>query len=207
MHDGGRNGAEIAAEFRKSGEDLNGAGGEDDNAQGGDAEFGNDFRDDDEEASRGAAHLEGRAGNQGHQQSADELGKRQQAIDSMVKPLKESLEKVDAKISEIEKARANAYGQLSEQLKSLGTAQLSLQAEASKLTTALRSTTTAGTWGELQLRRVVEMSGMSSYCDFTEQQTAEATGVARGTVKSRLSRALAVLAADPDLAVLREGRP
>jgi DNA recombination protein RmuC len=107
-----------------------------------------------------------------HQQSADELGKRQQAIDSMVKPLKESLEKVDAKIGEIEKARATAYGQLSEQLKSLGTAQVSLQAEASKLTTALRSTTTAGTWGELQLRRVVEMSGMSSYCDFTEQQSA-----------------------------------
>jgi DNA recombination protein RmuC len=106
-----------------------------------------------------------------HQQSADELGKRQQAIDSMVKPLKESLEKVDFKIGEIEKARASAYGQLSEQLKSLGTAQVSLQAEAAKLTTALRSTTTAGTWGELQLRRVVEMSGMSSYCDFVEQQS------------------------------------
>jgi len=109
-----------------------------------------------------------------HQQSADELGKRQQAIDSMVKPLKESLEKVDSKIGEMEKSRASAYGQLSEQLKSLGTAQTSLQAEAAKLSTALRSTTTAGTWGELQLRRVVEMSGMSSYCDFVEQQSSGA---------------------------------
>jgi DNA recombination protein RmuC len=118
-----------------------------------------------------------------HQQSADELGKRQQAIDALVKPLKESLEKVDAKILEIEKARANAYGQLSEQLKSLGTAQVSLQAEAAKLSVALRSTTTAGTWGELQLRRVVELSGMSSYCDFVEQQT---TGALRPDLLVRL---------------------
>ncbi len=106
-----------------------------------------------------------------HQQSADELGKRQQAIDAMVKPIRESLEKVDNKIGEIEKARATAYGQLSEQLKSLGNAQGLLQLEAAKLSTALRSTTTAGTWGELQLRRVVELSGMSSYCDFVEQQS------------------------------------
>ena len=101
-----------------------------------------------------------------------DLAARQLAVETLVKPLKESLEKVDAKIGEIEKARASAYGQLSEQLKSLGTAQVSLQAEAAKLSTALRSTTTAGTWGELQLRRVVEMSGMTAYCDFTEQKTA-----------------------------------
>lgn len=107
-----------------------------------------------------------------HQQSADDLGRRQQAIDSLVQPLRESLEKVGVKIGEIEQARASAYGQLSEQLKSLTTTQGQLQAEAARLSTALRSTTTAGTWGELQLRRVVELSGMSAYCDFAEQETA-----------------------------------
>jgi DNA recombination protein RmuC len=106
-----------------------------------------------------------------HQQSAGELEKRQQAIEQMVKPLRESLQKVDASLVEIEKNRANAYGQLSEQLKSLGEAQGRLQLEASKLSTALRSTTTAGTWGELQLRRVVELSGMTAYCDFVEQES------------------------------------
>ncbi len=109
-----------------------------------------------------------------HQQSADDLGKRQQAIDSLIKPLNDSLQNVNTKIGEIEKARADAYGRLSEQLQSLGSAQNQLQAEAAKLTTALRSTTTAGTWGELQLRRVVELSGMSRYCDFDEQSSVTA---------------------------------
>lgn len=109
-----------------------------------------------------------------HQQSADDLGKRQQAIDSLIKPLNDSLQNVNTKIGEMEKARADAYGRLSEQLQSLGSAQNQLQAEAAKLTTALRSTTTAGTWGELQLRRVVELSGMSRYCDFDEQSSVTA---------------------------------
>ena len=120
-----------------------------------------------------------------HQQSAGELDKRQQAIDSLVLPLKTSLAQVDAKLGEMEQARAQAYGALSEQLKSLGTAQTALQSEAAKLSTALRSTTAAGTWGELQLRRVVEMSGMSAYCDFTEQQSA-AGGSFRADVVVRL---------------------
>ena len=105
------------------------------------------------------------------QQSIGDLDKRQQAIDALVKPLKESLQQVDAKIGAIENARKEAYGTLSEQLRSLNTAQLQLQTEASRLSTALRSTTYAGSWGELQLRRVVEMADMLGYCDFCEQET------------------------------------
>ncbi len=105
------------------------------------------------------------------QQSIGDLEKRQQAIDAIVKPLKESLEQVDAKIGAIENARKEAYGTLSEQLRSLNTAQLLLQTEASRLSTALRSTSYAGSWGELQLRRVVEMADMLAYCNFSEQET------------------------------------
>lgn len=106
------------------------------------------------------------------QQSAGDLEQRKQAVEAMVKPIRESLDKVDAKMAEIEKSRAGAYGALGEQLKALSVAQLQLQTEAARLSTALRSTTYAGSWGELQLRRVVEMADMVSYCDFSEQETA-----------------------------------
>lgn len=105
------------------------------------------------------------------QQSAGDLEQRKQAVEALVKPIRESLDKVDVKIGEIEKARAGAYGALGEQLKALSLAQLQLQTEAARLSTALRSTSYAGSWGELQLRRVVEMADMTSYCDFTEQET------------------------------------
>src|SRR5580704_3334877 len=72
------------------------------------------------------------------QQSVGDLDQRKQAVEALVKPLRESLEKVDGKISEIEKARATAYGALGEQLKALSTAQLQLQSEAARLSTALR---------------------------------------------------------------------
>jgi DNA recombination protein RmuC len=105
-------------------------------------------------------------------QSVGDLEQRKLAVEALVKPIRESLDKVDVKMAEIEKARAGAYGALGEQLKSLQVAQLQLQTEASRLSTALRSTTYAGSWGELQLRRVVEMADMLSYCDFLEQESA-----------------------------------
>jgi DNA recombination protein RmuC len=106
-----------------------------------------------------------------HEKSSGDLTNRQQAIDSLVKPLKESLEKVDAKINELEQKRERAYGDLGRQLESLGTAQVRMNAETTKLSTALSTTRTAGTWGEVQLRRVVELAGMMEHCDFAEQQS------------------------------------
>ena len=79
--------------------------------------------------------------------SAGDLASRQQAIDALVKPLRDSLEKVDAKINELEQRRERAYGELGRQLESLSSAQLRMHAETTKLSTALSTTRTAGTWG------------------------------------------------------------
>jgi DNA recombination protein RmuC len=88
-------------------------------------------------------------------------------------PLRESLDKVDRKIQEIETARAAAYAGLTEHLRSLGAAQASLERETVKLVGALRAPAARGRWGEIQLQRVVEMAGMLAYCDFTAQATVD----------------------------------
>ena len=89
-----------------------------------------------------------------------DLDGRQRAIETIVQPLKESLTKVDAKLQEVERGRASAQAQLSEQIRSLTDAQQMLYAETSKLSRALRSPNVRGQWGELQLRRVLESAGM-----------------------------------------------
>ncbi|MBN2129117.1 MAG: DNA recombination protein RmuC [Sedimentisphaerales bacterium] len=109
-----------------------------------------------------------------------ELEKRQKAIDELVKPLKESLTKVDDKLVQVEKTRSAGFASLTEQIKSLATSEDALKKETANLVTALRRPTVRGRWGEIQLKRVVEIAGMVEYCDF---RTQESSGTESGRIR------------------------
>ncbi len=105
------------------------------------------------------------------EQARGVFDKKSESIEHLMKPIKESLEKVDGKILELEKARMGAYSSLKQQVDSLLLSQKELRYETSNLVKALRAPTVRGRWGEMQLKRVVEMAGMVDHCDFFEQTT------------------------------------
>jgi len=104
-------------------------------------------------------------------QAKEELEKRKLAIDNVIKPIAESLTKVDTKIEQLERERAQAHGALYSHLKTVSAQQEELRRETQNLVTALRAPHTRGRWGEMQLRRVCEMANMIKHCDFSEQET------------------------------------
>jgi len=108
---------------------------------------------------------------QSQQASRGDLDQRQQALRDLVAPVRASLDKVDAQIHDLERSRAGAYAALHEQVRSLAESQAQLRTETARLVAALRSPAVRGHWGEMQLRRVVEMAGMLDRCDFSPQPT------------------------------------
>ena len=109
-----------------------------------------------------------------HSASAKEdLEKRRTAIETLVKPLGESLSKFETKVDAIEKARTGAYEAIKEQVKSLAEGQTGLRSETSRLVQALRRPEARGRWGEYQLQNVLEMAGMTAGVDFEMQPTIE----------------------------------
>lgn len=110
---------------------------------------------------------------QAREAAAGDLDQRQEAIVQLLAPFRQTLEKYEDGLRQLEVDRKGAYRELTTRVAQLGQSQAELQRETRQLVTALRSPQTRGRWGEVQLRRVVEMAGMLRHCDFDEQVHAE----------------------------------
>jgi DNA recombination protein RmuC len=109
-----------------------------------------------------------------HKSAQEDLHNREKAISELVSPVKQVLGGVEVKLQELEKVRLSAYEVLKHQVTDLVASQKELRLETANLVKALRAPAVRGRWGEMQLRRVVEMSGLSAHCDFLEQVHLEA---------------------------------
>ena len=99
----------------------------------------------------------------------EELSKREQAVQNLVKPIHDALDKTHRQIVEIEKTRNQAFGGITTQLAAINVSQETLRAETNKLVNALSNPQVRGQWGEITLRRLAELAGMVEHCDFSEQ--------------------------------------
>ncbi len=100
-----------------------------------------------------------------------DFGKRQEAIDGLIRPLQESLRRYEEQVAALEQKREKAYGSLEQQLTGVASTQQQLQTETRNLVSALRRPEVRGRWGEITLQRVVEMAGLAEHCDFDQQST------------------------------------
>lgn len=99
----------------------------------------------------------------------NELDKKEKSIENLVKPIKDTLEKTEKQLQDIEKERKESFGSLTEHLRQMNDSQLRLQRETQNLVSALRRPEVRGQWGEMTLKRLAELAGMSEHCDFSEQ--------------------------------------
>ena len=103
------------------------------------------------------------------ERSKAELEERKKAVETLVDPLQKALQSLDQKSQDMEKARVDAYSRIDQQVKTLAQATSNLQDKTTSLTTALKSSQVRGRWGEIALRNVAELAGMTEHCDFVEQ--------------------------------------
>ena len=106
-----------------------------------------------------------------HSEAKGELALKEQAIRESVQPLQEMLEKYKTQLAEMERKRESAYGGIHQYLENVAQTQVELRKETGSLVAALRSPQVRGKWGEISLKRVVELAGMVEHCDFRLQQT------------------------------------
>lgn len=109
--------------------------------------------------------------NRSRAEAEADLERRKQAIESLLEPLRETLVKLESRTQEIEKARENAYTKIDEHIRLLMQQTTQLQERTTSLDTALRGSQVRGRWGELALRNIADLAGMTEHCDFLEQET------------------------------------
>jgi DNA recombination protein RmuC len=105
------------------------------------------------------------------ERAAGEMSRRAEEIKGVVKPVQEKLGRMQDEIGRLERERRQAQGELAQMIRNLGEGVGSLRQETGNLVSALKRPSTRGSWGEIQLRNVVEMAGMVAHCDFVEQST------------------------------------